>query len=762
MDKKVQAIILAGGKGTRLMPLTQNLPKPMIKILGKTVLGSVLDNLEKTNVRNVCVTSMYLPDSINKCCESRNNVSVIKEEKALGTAGAVKNAYDKKSDCVLVLSGDGVFDFDIQKIINFHFENSSDVTIVTHTTENPLEYGMVVSDANGKITYFLEKPGWRHVITNRVNTGIYVINKDILDLIPQNTEFDFSKNLFPKLLDQGYNMYCVCPDGYWCDIGTLEAYFSCCCDALDGNISNITNDGLSYDELCSNGVDVQMPVYVSKNAKIGKNVHIGPYCVISDNAELCDGCDVSYSIILNKAKLLNKSSVFSSIVGTNSIIGENCLLSEGTVTGDNSIVKDSSITKKYSRIYSDCNLTEDKNMNINFSGKDGTLFSDNGIIYAGKQICTYYDRLGFCIGKVTKSQNTYGECARLGVMCDFENPSSFAAESILCGARQAEIHTYNFGKGTEAMCMFASKKFLCNTMLYITTTNSNTSIKVFDSNGNTISDSFENAIEKHFLTSNEITQTSTAYPTDNIQNLEAFYYAELINSVRPLIKEKTLSDFECHINFEENFEENIPSRLLLKALTELGARVNTNKTSDITFFISPNGTNAYVKNAHCRADFQHICAMLIKDAADRKIPVSLPASCPQVYKTILSEKTSGSRSHAEDWLTDALFSCLRLCCIINKSNRTLSSLASEIPEFDTYVDTYVGNKNRAAVMEKLSHLDSKDTNETDEGIRLSLAGGSVTIIPSRVSGFRIISESKNFEAAKELCTKIEDIIKTEK
>jgi phosphomannomutase len=154
--------------------------------------------------------------------------------------------------------------------------------------------------------------------------------------------------------------------------------------------------------------------------------------------------------------------------------------------------------------------------------------------------------------------------------------------------------------------------------------------------------------------------------------------------------------------------------------------------------------------------------MLIKDAADRKIPVSLPSSCPQVYRTILSGKTSISHSMPETWLTDALFSCLRLCCIINKTKLTLSALASQIPEFDTYVDTYVGNKNRAAVMEKLSHLDSKDTSQTSEGIRLSLAGGSVTIIPSRVSGFRIISESKNFEAAKELCTKIEDIIKTEK
>ncbi len=764
MDKKIQAIILAGGKGTRLMPLTQQVPKPMVKILGKTVLDSVLDSVSKTSATNTTVTSMYLPESINACCKARKGVTIIQEESPLGTAGAIKNAYDKESDIVLVLSGDGIFDFDLQKILDFHMQNSSDVTIVTHKTENPLEYGMVVSNNDGKITYFLEKPAWKHVITNRVNTGIYVINKEILDLIPSGIEYDFSKNLFPMLLNKGYNMLCICPEGYWCDIGTLEAYFSCCADALDGNISNISNDGLDYVQLCSNGVDVQMPVYVSKNAKIGKNVHIGPYCVISDGVEISDGCDISYSIILENAKLLDKCSIFSSIVGRNSVIGENCLLSEGTVTSDGCVIKDSSITKKYSRIYSDTDLSEDKNMNINFSGKENTLFSDNGIICAGKQSCTYYNKLGYSIGKVLQSLgNTFGECARLGVMCDFANESMFASDSILCGAVSSGIRTNFFGKANESLCKFACRKMLCTAVLFITTSNSNTLVKVFDGDGNTISDSFENAIQKHFLTNDEITNADEIFPTENIDGLDSFYYSELIRSVRPLIKNKSLSGFECHVNLEENFEQNIPSRFLLRALNELGAQVNTKKTPDITLFISPTGTNAYVKNAHCRADFNHICAMLLKDAADKNISVSLPSSCPQVYKTILGkELTATQNDECDIWLCDALFACLRLCCIINEQNKNLSELLSEIPEFETYVDTYLGNKNRAAVMEKLSRLDSRQSDENGEGIRLSLAGGSVTIIPSRVSGFRIISESKNFEAAKELCAKIEEIIKTEK
>ena len=165
MNKPVEAIVLAGGKGTRLAPLTEDTPKPLLKILGKTVLEIVFDRLIDCGVRKASVTTMYLPWQIEALGSSYSTLQLnyIREQTPLGTAGAVKNAYTGESDTVIVLSGDGVFDFDLKKALDFHYEKNADVTIVTYATENPLEYGVVLYDSEGKINHFAEKPPWHRL-----------------------------------------------------------------------------------------------------------------------------------------------------------------------------------------------------------------------------------------------------------------------------------------------------------------------------------------------------------------------------------------------------------------------------------------------------------------------------------------------------------------------------------------------------------------------------------------------------------------------
>ena len=173
----VEAIVLAGGKGTRLAPLTEDTPKPMLKILGKTVLESVFDRIRACGVKKARVTTMYLPWQVESLGSQFGSLSVeyVREQRPLGTAGAVKNAFSGESDTVLVLSGDGAFDFDLKKALDFHFEKNADVTIVTYKTENPLDYGVVLYDKDGRIERFDEKPPWSKVISGTVNTGIYII-----------------------------------------------------------------------------------------------------------------------------------------------------------------------------------------------------------------------------------------------------------------------------------------------------------------------------------------------------------------------------------------------------------------------------------------------------------------------------------------------------------------------------------------------------------------------------------------------------------
>ena len=193
-SESVEAVVLAGGKGTRLAPLTEDTPKPMLKILGKTVLESVFDRIRACGVKKARVTTMYLPWQVESLGSQFGDLAVeyVREPKPLGTAGAVKNAYSGESDTVLVLSGDGAFDFDLKKALNFHYEKNADVTIVTYKTENPLEYGVVLYDTDGRIERFAEKPPWSQVISGTVNTGIYIIKKEILERIPAGTAYDFS------------------------------------------------------------------------------------------------------------------------------------------------------------------------------------------------------------------------------------------------------------------------------------------------------------------------------------------------------------------------------------------------------------------------------------------------------------------------------------------------------------------------------------------------------------------------------------------
>ncbi len=766
MEKTVQAIILAGGKGTRLSPLTENLPKPLIKILDKTALDTVLDNLSKTSVTNTTVTAMYLTDMIKKHCSAKN-IKVISEKEPLGTAGAVKNAYDGKSDYILVLSGDGVYDFDLQKIIDFHTDKSCDVTIVTHFTENPSEYGMVVSDNDGKITHFVEKPSWKHVTTNRVNTGIYMLSKNILEKIHDRVNFDFSKDLFPLLLQENASLYSLYLGGYWCDIGTLGAYFQCNADCLDSKVAGINNTGLTYSELQKLGVDVEMPVYVSQKAKIGKNVKLGKYSVISDYVQISDGCDLSHCIISEKTFVGKNSCIFGSLIGKNCVIEENCLISQGTAMGDNCFIGQSSIIKKYSKISSGQKIVREKNMNINFSDKKQSIFGDNGIICSDLNYCGNFSELGYAISKALISSKPDNYCVRLGLMCDYSDNASIVKQAIMSGVRFSGIRSYNFGKGFESLCHFAAKSFLCDVTLFIYSTNKTVSIKMFDSNAMSVSDEFEHSVEKEFSNHESFKNAEAIFPTQNIAGIEEFYYASLIKSVLPFTQNSFLDDFVCNINCENNFKENYPAKLLIRALCENGAKVNTNKKAPFTIFISPDGTNCYISSSYARADFEHISAILIKHAANEGLEISLPKDCPQVFKTLTYGHghtvcdRENFNSSSEPWLTDPLFAILRLCFILNQNSNTFEELLSQIPEFETYVDTYLGSKNRAAVMQKLSKLNTGNS-DCNEGIRLSLADGVVTIIPTRSSGFRIISEAKNFEAAKELCSKIEDIIEKEK
>ena len=235
----MKAIILAGGEGKRLKPVTGALPKPMAPILGKPMMERIIELLRDHGIIDICATLKYNPKPITDYFGNGENFGVhlaySYETEPLGTAGSVKKCRDFwQGDDFLVISGDAACDFDLSYFMAEHRAIRPAVSIALYPHPEPLQYGLALSNKNGKIIHFTEKPTWEQVVTNLINTGVYVITPHAMDFVPDASPYDFGKELFPALLAYGEDIQGIPMDGYWCDIGTPRAYYQCCLDALDG------------------------------------------------------------------------------------------------------------------------------------------------------------------------------------------------------------------------------------------------------------------------------------------------------------------------------------------------------------------------------------------------------------------------------------------------------------------------------------------------------------------------------------------------
>ncbi len=221
----MKAVIMAGGEGTRLRPVTCGIPKPMVPVLNKPVMEYTLELLKEHNITEVAATLAYFPAVITDYFGDGGDFGIkLKyyiEHTPLGTGGSVKNAEDFLSDTFIIISGDALTDIDLERAVKFHREKSSKATLVLKRVSVPLEYGVVITDENGKITSFMEKPSWGEVFSDTINTGIYILEPEVLDYYKKGDNFDFSKDLFPKLLNDNIPMYGYVTKDYWNDIGDL-------------------------------------------------------------------------------------------------------------------------------------------------------------------------------------------------------------------------------------------------------------------------------------------------------------------------------------------------------------------------------------------------------------------------------------------------------------------------------------------------------------------------------------------------------------
>src|SRR5258708_35979840 len=237
----MKAVVMAGGEGSRLRPLTVTRPKPMVPIVGRPVMEHILNLLKAHGITDVVVTVQYMASAIEDYFGDGSQfgmrISYSREEVPLGTAGSVKNAEELLDEPFLVISGDALTDFNLSDIIAFHTERKAMATLTLAHVANPLEYGVIITDDNGHIRQFLEKPSWGEVFSDTINTGIYVLDPKIFSYFERDKPYDFSQELFPYMLKKGDPIYGYIAEGYWCDVGNLAEYMRANADVLQGHVN---------------------------------------------------------------------------------------------------------------------------------------------------------------------------------------------------------------------------------------------------------------------------------------------------------------------------------------------------------------------------------------------------------------------------------------------------------------------------------------------------------------------------------------------
>ncbi len=341
----MKAVVMAGGEGTRLRPLTSNQPKPMVPVFNKPIMEYTVELLKAHRINEVVVTLQFMPQIIKNYFGDGSdlgvNMTYAIEQQPLGTAGSVLNAKDHLDGPFVVISGDALTDIDLKALIKYHKKKRSLATIALKRVENPLEFGVIIASETGEIERFLEKPTWGEIFSDTINTGIYVLEPEIFDYIEPGESVDFSKDVFPKVLEDGKPLYGYTTDSYWCDIGNYEQYVQAHQDLMSG-MADIKPPGIKMREdvwvgegaYIDPSADIVGPVVIGQNARLERDCEVHEFSVIGHNVVLRSGSHAHRSIIWENTYVGNQAHLHGCVIGKNCDIKNGARIDQGAVIGD--------------------------------------------------------------------------------------------------------------------------------------------------------------------------------------------------------------------------------------------------------------------------------------------------------------------------------------------------------------------------------------------------------------------------------------------
>lgn len=461
----MKAIIMAGGEGSRLRPLTCNRPKPLVPVVNRPIMAYGIELLKKCGICEIGVTLRYLPDAIQDYFGDGSEFGVrlhyFIEERPLGTAGSVKNAAAFLNETFLVLSGDALTDMDLREAVAFHRERGALATIILARVKCPLEYGVVIAGEGGRIHRFLEKPGWGEVFSDTVNTGIYVLEPEVLNYFGADRPFDFSQDLFPLLLREKKPLYGVVLSGYWCDVGSLEAYLQAHEDILSGKVKvRIPGREIAPQVWADEGVvvdesaRVEGPVVIGAHAQIGSGAYVGKFSVLGAGCIVQSGATIKRSVVWDHCFIGREAALRGAVLGNKVQVQANAGVYEGAVVGDHSVIKERGLLKPRVKLWPHKFVESGTTVNNSLVWGNGlrrNLFGSEGVAGVANIEITpeFAARLGSAFGAVLQ------QGAAVGISSDPYPASGMIKAALSAGLQSVGVKLKDFGTGTTPMHRFA-------------------------------------------------------------------------------------------------------------------------------------------------------------------------------------------------------------------------------------------------------------------------------------------------------------------
>jgi mannose-1-phosphate guanylyltransferase / phosphomannomutase len=438
----IKAVVMAGGEGSRLRPITVNLPKPLVPIANRPIMWHIIQLLKQHGITDIVTTLHYLADEIQTTfgdgSELGVNITHSLEDIPLGTAGSVKQAEVLLRDSTfIIISGDALTDCDFTDALRFHRDNGSVATLVLSRVPNPREFGIVMTKPDGRIDRFLEKPDWGEVFSDTVNTGIYILEPEVFDLIESKTKTDWSQDVFPQLLAKDAPMFGYVMDGYWCDVGTLEQYREAQDDFLNGKTKldvpgEMIEPGVWVGEntIIDESASLKKPVCIGSNVRIKRGAKIGPGAVIGDSCLIEERASIRRSVLWDRSYAGIDTEIVGSIVGSRVTIKRDSRLQDGSVIGDRTLIDVGSTIRSKVKIWPDKVIERGSTVTMSLVVGNrwrGALFRDLGVAGLSNIELTpdFATRLGLAFG------STLGEGKEVLVVRDSARSSRMLKRSLM-------------------------------------------------------------------------------------------------------------------------------------------------------------------------------------------------------------------------------------------------------------------------------------------------------------------------------------------